>query len=115
MVNNYAAADRRMDRALRALASPARRAIVEQLFESQRTVGEIASRMDMTVAAVSKNLDVLVRARLVERRRAGRESHCRLSREGLEEAGALLDRYRSMWTAQLDSLGRFLDDPAEDK
>jgi DNA-binding transcriptional ArsR family regulator len=100
---------RHVDDALRALANPARRRMLERLAEGQLTVGELAAPMNMTVAGVSKHLDVLERARLVERRRAGRESHCRLRPEGLSEVFGLLDRYRLMWGRQLDTLGEYLE------
>ena len=97
-----------VDEALRALASPARRAMLERLAKGELTVGELAAPMKMTIAGVSKHLDVLERARLVERRREGRESHCRIRPGGLDEVFSLVDRYRVMWSTQLDTLGRYL-------
>ena len=105
MVENRAG---HIDEALRALASPARRAMLERLASGELTVGELAAPMKMTIAGVSKHLDVLERARLVERRRAGRESHCRIRRDGLDAVFSLVDRYRLMWGTQLDTLGRYL-------
>jgi len=90
------------------LASPARRALLERLAEGEFTVGELAAPMRMTVAGVSKHLDVLERAHLVERRRQGRESHCRLRPDGLADVFTLVDRYRLMWATQLDTLGQYL-------
>jgi len=104
MVERY----QNVDEALRALASPARRQILEKLAKGELTVGELAAPMRMTVAGVSKHVHVLERARLVERRREGRESHCRLRPEGLDAVTGLVDRYRAMWSVQLDSLGRYL-------
>lgn len=97
-----------VDEALRALASPARRQILERLAGGEMTVGALAQPMRMTVAGVSKHLHVLERAGLVERRRAGRESHCRLNPAGLDAVFGLVDRYRVMWTKQLDTLGHYL-------
>ena len=82
--------------------------MLERLAGGELTVGELAAPMRMTVAGVSKHLDVLERALLVERRREGRESHCRLTPEGLNEVFNLVDRYRLMWNKQLDTLGAFL-------
>jgi len=99
-----------IDEALRALASPARRQIIERLAGGEMTVGELAAPMRMTIAGVSKHIHVLERARLVERRREGRESHCRLRPDGLDDVFNLVDRYRSMWSVQLDALGRYLQE-----
>jgi DNA-binding transcriptional ArsR family regulator len=97
-----------LDETLRALANPARRAMLERLTQGELTVGELAAPMRMTTAGVSKHLDVLERAQLVERRREGRESHCRIRPKGLDAVFSLVDRYRLMWGTQLDTLGRYL-------
>jgi DNA-binding transcriptional ArsR family regulator len=112
MVENLPA--RNVDAVLRALASPARRAMLERLSRRELTVGELAAPMRMTVAGVSKHLGVLERAHLVERRRAGRESRCRLRPGGLRAVISLIDRYRGMWERELDALERFLEATAED-
>lgn len=61
-----------MDRTLKALADPTRRAILRLLRGGDRTAGEIAERYPMTAASVSHHLKVLREAGLVSAERDGR-------------------------------------------
>ena len=70
-----------------ALADSTRRKLVHLLAERERTVGELAAPFDISLAAISKHLQVLERAGLVERRVDGRTHYCSLKPEAL--AGAL--------------------------
>ena len=58
----------------RALADPTRRLLLDLLFEREgRTLGDLASHVDMTRIGVMKHLRLLEEAGLVVTRRAGRE------------------------------------------
>ena len=72
-----------------ALAHPARRAMLARLSESELTVGELAEPFAMSRPAISKHLDVLERAGLVERIAAGRpRAHADLVRsDGASDQG----------------------------
>lgn len=59
------------DAALKALAEPHRRAILELVAREARPVGDIASHLDITPQAVSRHLKVLHEAGLVDERREG--------------------------------------------
>ncbi len=59
------------DAALKALAEPHRRAILRLVAGDPRSVGEIASHLDITGQAVSRHLKVLHEAGLVDERREG--------------------------------------------
>lgn len=108
MVENNATA---LDAVFQALADSTRRAIVARLADSAEvTVTELSMPFDMSLAAVSKHLRVLERAGVIERRRAGRQHLCRLSRSGLRQADAWLTYYASFWGERLDGLGAILDE-----
>jgi DNA-binding transcriptional ArsR family regulator len=62
----------RLDKTLLALAHPARRAISSVCLKERRVTAQ-AEPFAMSLNAVSKHIHVLERARLVRRRRAGRE------------------------------------------
>jgi DNA-binding transcriptional ArsR family regulator len=93
-----------------AIADPTRRAIVERLARGEATVGELAAPFEMSLAAVSKHVQVLSRAGLVSQRREGRQRHCRLEPEPLRAADAFLARYRPFWEARLDGLAALFED-----
>ncbi|HEX7118180.1 MAG TPA: metalloregulator ArsR/SmtB family transcription factor [Longimicrobiales bacterium] len=99
MVGNSA-----LDRTLTALADPTRRAILDRLASGPARVTEVAAPFDLSLNAVSKHIRVLERARLVRRRRRGREHVLSLDPRPLDEAAAWMDRMRAYWTRRLDAL-----------
>jgi DNA-binding transcriptional ArsR family regulator len=54
-----------MEDALRAIANPRRRAMLELVWDEERTAGEIASRSGLSAPAASQHLKVLREAGLV--------------------------------------------------
>ena len=59
------------DAALKALAEPHRRAILQLVSHDARPVGDIAGHLDITPQAVSRHLKVLHEAGLVDEHREG--------------------------------------------
>ena len=99
---NYAA---RLDRVFGALVSPARRAILQRLAETDcASVSELAQPVKMTLPAVMKHLDVLEHARLITRAKIGRTMFVRLSPKPMAEAAEWLYRYERFWSGSLDRL-----------
>jgi DNA-binding transcriptional ArsR family regulator len=101
-----------LDRTLMALADPTRRAILQRLSGGEARVTELARPFAMSLNAVSKHIRVLERAKLVQRRRAGRDHFLAVSPHALDEAAAWIDEQRTLWTARLDTLAAILQ--AED-
>ncbi|MBM3488952.1 MAG: winged helix-turn-helix transcriptional regulator [Alphaproteobacteria bacterium] len=101
-----------LDRTFIALADPTRRAILARLSLGQATVGELAAPFAMSWPAVTKHLDVLEGARLIERERRGRERLCRLRPVALREADAWLEPFRQFWQDAFDNLARHLAQPS---
>lgn len=66
-----------LDLVLVALSDPTRRAILDRLVVGETTVGRLAEPFAMSRPAISKHLNVLERAGLVQRIRHGRENRCR--------------------------------------
>jgi DNA-binding transcriptional ArsR family regulator len=98
-----------LDRTLAALADPTRRAILERLAEGELRVTDLARPFAMSLNAVSKHVRVLEGARLVVRRRAGREHFLALERAPLHAAAAWIARQRDPWTTRLGTLDALLD------
>lgn len=93
-----------LDQTLAALADPTRRAILERLSRGPARVTELAEPFDISLNSVSKHIRVLERARLVHRRRRGREHVLSIDPRPLDEAAAWIDRRRAFWTRRLDAL-----------
>ena len=103
----------RLDKTLTALSHPARRAMLRRLAQGELRVTALAAPFPMTLNAVSKHIHVLERARLVRRRRAGREHLLSLNPAPLDQAAAWLETQRQVWTNRLDALESLLR--AEDR
>jgi len=87
-----------------ALADPTRRAILARLTHGEATVNELAAPFPISVQAVSKHLQVLERAGLIDRGRTAQLRPSRLRAAPLKDAADWLDSYRQFWSASFDRL-----------
>ncbi|WP_342027479.1 metalloregulator ArsR/SmtB family transcription factor [Methyloceanibacter methanicus] len=87
-----------------ALANVSRRNIVRMLSKKPYRITELAPKFDMSLAAVSKHVQALERAGIVDREVNGREHICRLNADALSEAHEWLDAYQGFWSERLDAL-----------
>jgi len=101
-----------LDAALHALSDATRRAMLVRMAKRECTVSELAAPFDMSVAAVSKHLQVLERANLLKKVKEGRTIKCSATLSPLHEVTALLEQLGQYWQQQLDSLERFLSNEA---
>jgi DNA-binding transcriptional ArsR family regulator len=99
-----------LDDVFAALADPVRRSILVHLEGRELLVSEIARNFDISLQAVSKHIQVLVRAGLVTQERTGRVSRCRLDAGPIFTAAVWLNRYSTYWQAQFDLLAAALVD-----
>ena len=108
-----AAPQTELDHTLLALADPTRRAILQRLSRGEARVTELAQPFAMSLNAVSKHIRMLERARLVRRRRVGREHLLSIDPQPLDAAAEWINAQRALWTARLDALDALLQ--AEDR
>jgi DNA-binding transcriptional ArsR family regulator len=102
--------DTRLSEVFSALADPIRRAILGRLDGRDLLVSEIAAPFDISLQAVSKHIQVLVRAGLVNQERTGRISRCRLDAGPIFDAAIWLNRYSKYWQEQFNLLAVALED-----
>jgi DNA-binding transcriptional ArsR family regulator len=95
---------------LAALAEPTRRQILELLREGPRTVGDLATALDVNQPATSKHLRVLREAGLVHVHPDAQRRVYALRPEGFAELEAWLAPYRRLWEGRLGALAEHLDD-----
>ena len=90
-----------MDAALRAIATPRRRDILDLVRTRERSSGDIAAHFDVSRPAISQHLGVLEDAGLVSVRRDGNHRWYRARPEGLAELREYLEGF---WTTHLANL-----------
>jgi DNA-binding transcriptional ArsR family regulator len=97
-----------LDAVFSALADPTRRTILRLLLEDDMAVTDVASCFAISLAAVSKHLQILAEAGLVSQERRGRITWCRLEPDALREAQAWMAGFGLLEAVDLDAFERFL-------
>lgn len=100
--------DTRLDAIFHALGDPTRRLMIRRLAEGERTVGQLAEPLSMSLAAASKHIRALEGAGLIAREVQGRVHVCRLNAAPLAEANDWLRTYEKFWSTRLDRLETLL-------
>ena len=107
--------DELLDAVFFALSDPVRRAILARLGQQALLVSELAAPFDMSLQAVSRHIQVLVRAGLVQQERTGRISRCRLDVGPIYSAALWINRYSEYWQEQFGMLAAALEEIEEQK
>ena len=100
----------RLNQVFFALSDPVRRDILERLDGQALLVSEIAAAFDISLQAVSRHIQVLVRTGLIQQERTGRISRCSLDAGPMLEAAVWMNRYSKYWQQQFDLLAVTLAD-----
>lgn len=93
-----------------ALSDPTRRAMLKSLSKKERVITEIAKPFEMSLAAASKHIKVLEKAKLVNRRKEGSFSYLSLNGKAMMSADRWIQHYKKFWEDQLDSLKELLEE-----
>ena len=94
-----------LDAVFHALSDSTRRSLLRTVSRGgEHTVTGLASRYPMSLAAVSKHLDVLERSSLIRRTRHGKQRLVSLNAHPLEAAQEWLAFYQQFWSDKLDKL-----------
>src|ERR1700761_5657330 len=97
-----------LDSLSRALADPARRAMVERLSRGPAPVSELAKPLPMSLPAAMQHLAVLEAAGLVRSEKVGRVRTCSIDSGALSLAEKWINARRTQWERRLDHLGSYL-------
>jgi DNA-binding transcriptional ArsR family regulator len=90
-----------------AIADPTRRAILEQLARGPARISDVARPFSMSLTGFCKHVRVLERAKLVRRRRQGRDNVLALSPEPLREVASWISHYQQFWTERAERLEKY--------
>ena len=102
-----------VDQIFAALADATRRDIVTRVLRDEASVSVLARRYDMSFAAVQKHIAVLQRARLVTKRRRGREQLVSGDVKTIQAAARLLGQYEEIWRDRIGRIDEILTQPSE--
>lgn len=102
-----------LDRVFFALSDPVRRAILQRLGDEALLVSELAAPFNISLQAVSRHIQVLVRAGLVQQQRTGRISRCSLLAGPIFAVAVWINRYSKYWQEQFEMLGAMLEEVSE--
>jgi len=98
-----------LDAVFRALADPTRRAMLRDLAQAPRTIGELAAPHAISLAGASKHIQMLERAGLLTREVHGRVHTCRLEAAPLHAGAEWIRHYERFWNTKLDALEALLE------
>lgn len=113
-----AAAQKRLDTTLSALADPTRRRVVDLLRVRPRRAGELVAAFDVSAPAISRHLRLLRSGGLIEELRDpadGRGRVYQLRPDRFEELASWLREVEEFWTDQLDSFRDHVESQAKTK
>jgi DNA-binding transcriptional ArsR family regulator len=82
--------------------------MMQRLSGGEIRITTLAKPFSMSLNAVSKHVRVLERARLLRRRRVGREHLLSLNPKPLDEAASWMMAQKAIWTKRLDTLESLL-------
>ncbi|OAN78480.1 transcriptional regulator [Sulfitobacter sp. EhC04] len=98
-----------LDQVFAALADPTRRAILAMLLEDDMAVTDVAEPFEMSLAAISKHLNVLTGAGLISQEKRGRVKWCKLEPEAMKAASTWMQGFGQFEPIHLDAFERFLE------
>ncbi len=87
-----------------------RRDILRRAAETKQemTIGDAAKPYKMSLAAISKHLKVLEKAKLIIKRRRGKEQVIQLHSAAFRDATTYLRDYEKLWNDRFDALETYL-------
>lgn len=97
-----------LDAIFQSLADPTRRDILRRVSKKEMSISDVAKPYSMSFAAIAKHLSVLANAKLIVKKRKGKEQMIQLSPAAFKDATAYLQQYEKLWNDRLDSLERYL-------
>ncbi|HTW61848.1 MAG TPA: metalloregulator ArsR/SmtB family transcription factor [Terracidiphilus sp.] len=98
-----------LDTTFAALSDPTRRAMVERLSRGPATVHGLTEPFALSQQMISKHIACLVRARIVIKKKRGRESVCTLRPDAIRTVSDWATNYRRFWEDSFDKLEGVVD------
>lgn len=91
------------------LSDTTRRRILKLLLEQDMTVTAIAEGFEISLAGISKHLQILEKSKLISSKWIGRQRYCRINLEGLQPAFSWLQEFGFIDEPLLNQIESFVD------
>lgn len=90
------------------LADKTRRDILKRVSAQALSISALAKPYKMSFAAIAKHVGVLEKAKLVTKRREGKQQIISAAPETIKFVGSHLEEYEKMWNERFDALDALL-------
>ena len=97
-----------LDHVFRSLADATRRDILKRVSKEEHSIGELAECYKLSFAAIAKHIEVLNKAKLVTKRRVGKQQFVQIVPKTVETALNHLKEYEQLWQDRFDALDALL-------
>lgn len=101
------------DKVFAALADKNRRKVVELLHEGDSTLLELHEAFDISFQALSKHIQILEKARLVNKISQGKYRKLSLNREGFWVSMKWIAHFSQLWNQSFDRLEQIITETGE--
>jgi len=88
--------------------------MIERLSQGPASVSELASPLDISLAAVVQHVQILEASGLVRSQKIGRTRTCSINPAALQSAEHWIAERHGLWERRLDRLGDLLSDTDPD-
>ena len=99
-----------LDQTFASLGDPTRRQILIMLLEDDMAVTDVAEPFGISLAAISKHLQILTRAGLISQEKRGRVIWCKLQMHAMRDAAIWMESFGQLEQVNLDIFEAFLKD-----
>lgn len=105
----------RVDALFHALSDRTRRDIMRRVLAGEHSVSTLASKYDMSFAAVQKHVAVLDRAGLITKRRRGREQLASGDVAAVRSVASALEELEQIWRGRVERIDDLIATDKEPK
>ena len=99
-----------LDTLFQALADQTRRDILKRVSKTEMSISALAEPYKMSFAAIAKHVLVLETAKLITKKRKGKQQIVAIVPKTMAVASTHLEEYEKMWDARFDALEALLEE-----
>lgn len=98
-----------LDTVFSSLADPTRRDILQRVTQQPLSISDIAAPYKISFAAVAKHICILESAKLISKKRQGKQQIIKASPQTIQAAAKYLEIYKQMWEERFSALDNYLE------